>query len=114
MAFYWLNLGLYVRVLGKQVEQLASANQLKWFSIGEFKSGFSIATGRDQNAFGCPFIHHCAIQIADSTDAYCVLVPFGLNYDFPSEYRTRIVSNTIHSSITRSLRQACLQAHCPE
>src|SRR5438034_2843496 len=101
-------------ILFQQIQEIAPTEQLKRLPISKFKGCLAVPAGCHQYPFRCTFVLYHAKEVTNGTYTNSMLVPFGLNDHYPTENRTGIEGNTVHSIITRCLSESRFQAHLLE
>src|SRR5580704_3974614 len=109
-----LDLGVDVCVDLEQVQQVAAGQELKRLVFGEVEGCFAEAGGCDEDALGGALVVNASEQVTDRAHRDRVFVAFGLDNDFPAEYRPAVEGNAVNAAVSRGLGHPCLQAHLGE
>src|SRR5258708_1802002 len=105
------DLGFEVRVLGQEVEQVRSVDELDGLVAGELEAGLPVPGGGDEDSLARALVLQGAEQVPDGGDADGVLVALGLDDDFAAEDRPRVPGDAVDSAVARGTCLAGFESH---
>lgn len=109
-----LDSGFDTGVLGEEVDQVGTGEELEGFAVGELEACLAVAAGGDEDAFGGTFVLHGAVQVPHGADADGVLIPLGLDDDLAAEDGSRVVRDAVDSAVAAGLGESGFEAHLLE